>query len=37
MTAKEDFSGETYFELTFSEHLRNARKYQEALNKRNIR
>jgi len=37
MTAKEDLSGETNFEVTHAEHLQNARKYQEALNKRNIR
>jgi len=37
MTAKEDLSGETNFEVTHAEHLQNARKYQDALNKRNIR
>ena len=37
MTAKEDLSGETNFEVTQAEHLQNARKYQNALNKRNIR
>ena len=37
MTAKEDLSGETNFAVTHSEHIRNAQKYQEALNKRKIR
>jgi len=37
MTAKEDLSGETNFEVTHAEHLQNARKYQDALNQRNIR
>jgi UPF0755 protein len=37
MTAKEDFSGKINFAVTLSEHNRNARKYQEALNKNHIR
>jgi len=34
--AKEDFSGKHNFSKTLSEHNRNARLYQDALNKRNI-
>jgi UPF0755 protein len=37
MVAKEDFSGKHNFAATLSEHNRNARKYQEALNKNHIK
>jgi UPF0755 protein len=37
MTAKEDLSGETNFAVTHAEHIRNAKKYQDALNKKHIR
>ncbi|MDR1632925.1 MAG: endolytic transglycosylase MltG [Dysgonamonadaceae bacterium] len=37
MTAKEDLSGETNFAVTHVEHIRNAKKYQAALNRYNIR
>jgi UPF0755 protein len=37
MVAKEDFSGKHNFASNLSEHNRNARKYQEALNRNNIR
>ncbi|GHT08742.1 aminodeoxychorismate lyase [Bacteroidia bacterium] len=37
MVAKEDFSGKHNFATNLSEHNRNARKYQDALNRNNIR
>jgi len=35
-SAKEDFSGATVYAKSYGQHLRNARKYQKALNERNI-
>ena len=36
MCAKEDFSGEHYYTSSETEHMANAKKYADALNKRNI-